>query len=108
MTKLIYIALTFACVLTSGICKFLPDLQYDSEFFNKLPLETDLQREESFSMPLNNLNQFLTDLQRKSRDGIPSGLLSEMDAQRRKMKLAAWNSFNESQSSQGKRKRWIV
>ncbi|XP_052687028.1 uncharacterized protein LOC128166119 [Crassostrea angulata] len=108
MTKLIYIALTFACVLSSGICKVLPDLQYDSEFFNKLPLETVLQREESFSMPLNNLNQFLTDLQRKSRNGIPSGLLFNIDIPSRKTKLDAFKSLNGSQSSQGKRKRWIV
>ncbi|XP_052706709.1 uncharacterized protein LOC128182104 [Crassostrea angulata] len=90
MTKLSYIALTFACVLSSGICKVLPDLQYDLEFFNKLPLETDLQREESFSMPLNNLNQFLTDLQRKSRAIIRSvqpGFLDNLDITRRKLRL---------------------
>ncbi|XP_052693859.1 uncharacterized protein LOC128172129 [Crassostrea angulata] len=116
MTKLSYIALTYACVLTLGICKFLPDVQYDSEFFNKLQLETDLQREESFSMSLNNLNQFLTDLQRKSRAIIRSvgpGMLDNVDILTRILKAKYFSEalkelLSDSKSPQGKRKRWIV
>nr|XP_034313764.1 uncharacterized protein LOC117684695 isoform X2 [Crassostrea gigas] len=96
MTKLSYIALTYACVLTLGICKFLPDVQYDSEFFNKLQLETDLQR--------------------KSRAIIRSvgpGMLDNVDILTRILKAKYFSEalkelLSDSKSPQGKRKRWIV